>query len=199
MFVWNGLVTMDNCTISDNTASDMGGGIFLFSHLSGTATLRSCILWNNEATEVEGKTISVQYSDVQGGYSGTGNRDEGPQFVDPNEGDYHLRWSSACVDTGYPGYEPTDGDTDIDGEPRVMRGDRVDMGSDEVGEKQADYTRNGKIDALDLWVFMKSWLAVEGEPNWYVLCDLYEDQQIDMCDYGRFAADWLWEADWYEE
>jgi len=198
MFVWNGIVSMKNCTISDNTAADMGGGIFLFSHLSGSATLRSCILWNNEATEVEGKTISVQYSDVMGGYSGTGNRNEDPLFVDTAGGDYHLRWDSPCVDTGDPGYIPQPSDKDIDGEPRVMRDNRVDMGSDEVGLKQADFTRNGVIDELDLSVFLQSWLAVEGGANWHELCDLFNNKQIDMMDYAQFAADWLWQAEWYE-
>jgi hypothetical protein len=199
MFVWNAIVYMENCTISDNTAADMGGGIFLYSHLSGSATLRSCILWNENATEVEGKTISVQYSDVEGGYSGTGNRNEAPLFVDAAGGDYHLRWDSPCIDVGDPGYIPQPSEKDIDGEPRVMRDSRVDMGSDEVGPKQADFTRNGIIDALDLSIFLDSWLAVEGDANWYVLCDLFDNQQIDMVDYAQFAADWLWQAEWYED
>ncbi|MHC4734356.1 MAG: right-handed parallel beta-helix repeat-containing protein [Planctomycetota bacterium] len=178
MFVWNAIVYMENCTISDNTADDMGGGIFLYSHLSGSATLRSCILWNNNATEVEGKTISVQYSDVEGGYTGTGNKNADPCFVDTLGGDYHLRWDSLCIDTGDPGYAPQPSDKDIDGEPRVMRDNRVDMGSDEVGPKQADFTRNGIIDGLDLSVLLNSWLAVEGDANWCVLCDLFNNKQI---------------------
>lgn len=199
MFVWNGIVYMENCTFSDNTAADMGGGIFLFSHLSGSATLRSCILWNENATEVEGKTISVQYSDVEGGYIGTGNKNEDPLFVDAAGGDYHLRWDSPCIDTGDPGYIPQPSDKDINKEPRVMRANRVDMGSDEVGPKQADFTRNGIIDVLDLSIFLESWLAVEGDASWYVLCDLFDNQQIDMMDYAQFAADWLWQAEWYED
>lgn len=199
MFVWNGIVYMENCTISDNKADDMGGGIFLFGHLSGSATLRSCILWNNKATEVEGKTISVQYSDVKGGYTGTGNINSDPCFVDTSSGDYHLRWGSLCIDTGDPGYAPQPSDKDIDGEPRVMRASRVDMGSDEVGPKQADFNRNGIIDGLDLSVLLNSWLAVEGDANWYVLCDLFNNKQIDAMDYAEFAADWGWQAQWYQE
>ncbi len=197
MFVWKAIVYMENCTISDNTADDMGGGIFLYSHLTGSATLRSCILWNNNATEVEGKTISVQYSDVEGGYTGMGNINADPCFVDTSGGDYHLRWDSLCIDTGDLGYVPQPSDKDIDGEPRVMRDNRVDMGSDEVGPKQADFTRNGIIDGRDLSVLLNSWLAVEKDANWYVLCDLFNNKQIDMMDYARFAADWLWQADWY--
>ncbi|MBN1796696.1 MAG: S8 family serine peptidase [Sedimentisphaerales bacterium] len=197
MFVWNGHAYMYNCTISGNSADDQGGGIFLFSHLSGSATLRSCILWNNYATEVEGKTISVQYSDVRGGYSGTGNKNEDPQFVDAAGGDYHLWWNSPCIDTGDPAYSPQPEDKDIDNEPRVMQNSRVDMGSDEVGPKQADFTRDGIIDVLDLSILSRSWLTEENDVNWYVLCDLYDDQKIDMIDYALFAADWLWQGQWY--
>jgi hypothetical protein len=177
----------------------MGGGIFLFSHLSGSATLRSCILWDNNATEVEGKTISVQYSDVEGGYTGTGNINADPCFVDTAGGDYHLRGDSLCIDTGDPGYAPQPSDKDIDREPRVMRDNRVDMGSDEVGPKQADFNRNGIIDGLDLSVLLNSWLAVEGDANWYLPCDLIDNKQIDMMDYAEFTADWGWRAQWYQE
>jgi subtilisin family serine protease len=199
MFIWNGHAYMYNCTISDNTADDQGGGIFLFSHLSGSANLRSCILWNNNAAEVEGKTISVQYSDVRGNYSGTGNKNEDPQFVDAVSGDYHLRWSSLCVDAGDPACTPEPENKDIDNEPRLMQNGRVDMGSDEVGPKQADFTRDGIIDVLDLSILLRSWLTVESDTNWYVLCDLFNDQQIDMIDYALFATDWLWQAQWYED
>jgi hypothetical protein len=199
MFVWSAIVYMENCTISDNTADDMGGGIFLFGHLSGSATLRSCILWNENATEVEGKTISVQYSDVEGGYSGTGNINTDPFFVDTAGGDYHLRWVSSCIDTGDPGYVPQPSDKDIDGEPRVMRANRVDMGSDEVGPKQADFNRNGIIDGLDLLVLINSWLAAEGDAHWYPLCDLHQNKQIDAMDYAEFTGDWSWQAQWYQD
>jgi subtilisin family serine protease len=199
MFVWNGHVYMYNCTISDNKAAVQGGGIFLFSHLSGSTSLRSCILWNENATEVEGKTISVQYSDVEGGYIGTDNMNAEPRFVDAAGGDYHLLWDSPCIDAGDPAYVPQPSDKDIDGEPRVMRANRVDMGSDEVGLKQADFDRNGIIDGRDLSILLDRWLAVEGDASWYSLCDLYNNQQIDMMDYAGFAADWLWRDQWYED
>jgi hypothetical protein len=80
-----------------------------------------------------------------------------------------------------------------------MRDNRVDMGSDEVGPKQADFDRNGIIDSRDLTVLVNSWLTVQGDANWYVLCDLFNNQQIDALDYARFAADWLWQADWYQD
>jgi hypothetical protein len=199
MFVWNGFANMVNCTFSDNTAANLGGGIYLFSHLTGSATLKNCILWNPGEVEIEGKWVAVQYSDIEGGYAGTGNKNQDPRFVDADGGDYHLRWDSPCINAGDPCYVPDISEMDIDGEPRIMRGGIVDMGSDEVGLKQTDFTRNGVIDILDLSIFLNSWLTTENDENWNVLCDLSIDQRIDMIDYAQFAMDWLWQADWYED
>ncbi|GAG54290.1 unnamed protein product, partial [marine sediment metagenome] len=52
-----------------------------------------------------------------------------PQFVDPANDDYHLLLNSPCIDAGDPTGDYT-GQTDIDGEPRVING-RVDIGADE--------------------------------------------------------------------
>jgi hypothetical protein len=71
------------------------------------------------------------------------------------------------------------------------------MGADEVGEKQGDFTRDGRIDIEDLGVFSRSWDTMEGEGNWYVLCDLWEDDVIEVGDLAAFVDDWMWEADWY--
>jgi hypothetical protein len=71
-------------------------------------------------------------------------------------------------------------------------GGRVDMGADEVGAKQADFTRDGRIDIEDLGVFSRSWDTMEGEGNWYVLCDLLEDGFIDLNDLAALVADWIW-------
>jgi hypothetical protein len=89
------------------------------------------------------------------------------------------------------------GQVDMDGEPRVMDV-RVDMGADEVGEKQADFTRNGIINLEDFGVFSQSWLSSPGQERWYVLCDLYEDDEINISDLAEFANDWLWQGSWYE-
>ena len=68
-----------------------------------------------------------------------------------------------------------------------------------VGEKQADFTRNGIINLEDLIIFVPVWLRRPGQENWYTLCDLYEDEQIDLVDWADFAKDWLWQASWHVE
>ncbi|MCK4339068.1 MAG: T9SS type A sorting domain-containing protein, partial [Candidatus Cloacimonetes bacterium] len=60
-----------------------------------------------------GASITVTYSDIQGGWSGEGNIDDDPYFYDPANDDYSLTWNSAdrspCIDTGDPA---TDWDAD---------------------------------------------------------------------------------------
>ena len=72
------------------------------------------------------------------------------------------------------------------------------MGADEVGEKQADFTRDGRIDVSDMAVLSGAWETQEGELNWYVLSDLFEDGEIDISDLAMFTSDWLWIAEWVE-
>lgn len=92
------------------------------------ATVTNCIVWGNGLGIRSG--FSVTYSCVQGGYSGEGNINTDPNFVDPNSSDYHLSLDSPCVNAGDPNGDYT-GHTDIDGDSRLADG-RVDMGADEV-------------------------------------------------------------------
>lgn len=212
---------LTNCTIVGNEAGEKGGGVF--DCIDWDRYVTNCILWDNRA--YEGPQIAIDYevnliishSCFQGGlpdihigrssavtWADGNNTDAEPIFVDPGywdvggwvEGDHHLRWDSPCIDAGDPGGDYA-GPTDIDGEPRVMTG-RVDMGADEVGEKQADFTRDGIIDLKDFSVFSQSWPENLPDDEWYVLCNLYEDGQMDALDVAEFVKDWLWQADWYE-
>ena len=121
--------TISHCTIVGNTSSKSIGGI---QSLDGCSpTVSHCIVWNNTGTEIGGGgTPAVSYSDVEGGYGGEGNIDADPCFVDPSSGDYHLLPHSPCIDAGDPCYSAVPGETDIDGEPRVIMS-RVDIGADE--------------------------------------------------------------------
>ena len=93
-------MTITNCTISGNTAVS-GGGV---TCLESTPTITNCILWGDFAPEeiiiIYSGSPVVSYSDVQGGWPGTGNIDEDPLFV--GGGDYHLSVGSPCIDSGNP-------------------------------------------------------------------------------------------------
>ena len=133
-------LTIVNCVVIDNYAANDGGGIYssglstivnsLFVgnlaqygggggiYVAGaTTTVRNAILWGNAPDEiaVASATADVAYSDIEGGYSGTGNIDADPKFVNPLIDDYHLQPDSPCIDAGISDDAPA---TDFEGEAR---------------------------------------------------------------------------------
>ncbi len=113
--------TMINSTLTGNVAVVSGGGMWNFGSSSPTVT--NCIFWGNAGGEIadEGTGLTiVTYSDVQGGYSGTGNIDADPVFVGPGAGDLRLGCSSPCADAANNGAVPVGITTDLGGEPRFV-------------------------------------------------------------------------------
>ena len=89
--------TLTNCTIAGNEAdSDADGygtgGALYVADLSSQLGILNCILWGDSPNEIAGETtdVVVEYSDVQGGWPGTGNVEGDPLFVDSTGGDYNL-------------------------------------------------------------------------------------------------------------
>jgi probable HAF family extracellular repeat protein len=131
---FTGSPTVEGCTFNGNFAA-IGGGMYSYSYSRPTVT--NSILWADMPREISGDTPTVTFSDIQGGYSGTGNINADPCFVspgywDPNgiwiDGDYHLLEDSPCIDAGDPNYIAGPNETDLDGRPRVI-GSRIDMGA----------------------------------------------------------------------
>jgi hypothetical protein len=83
----NSITTLTNCTFNGNLADIRGGGIC--NDINSTSTLDNCILWGNAAPsgeqiyKDETSSVTVSYSDVQGGWPGIGNIDADPCFVEP--------------------------------------------------------------------------------------------------------------------
>jgi len=113
--------TIVNCTFSGNTAAN-GNALACESEPKAPSNveLANCILWDggNEIWNNDGSTITVSYSDVQGGWTGQGNIDANPGFVDPSSDDYHLMPDSPCIDAGDNSAVPAGINTDLDGKPR---------------------------------------------------------------------------------
>ena len=108
-----------NVTFFENSA-EYGGAMFNTNDSSPVIT--NSILWGNTATvsnneihNVTGASPVVTYSNVEGGYTGTGNIDSDPLFVDAGAGDLHIGTGSPCIDAANGDVAPA---TDLDGNPR---------------------------------------------------------------------------------
>jgi hypothetical protein len=110
-------INLTNCTLSGNSSSGNGGGLFFDLSFPVQNTINSSIVWDNQPDEIDYTNITpdVVYSDVKGGFTGMDNFDSDPLFVDPVMSDYHLQWSgfpdenglkSPCIDAGNPETEP---------------------------------------------------------------------------------------------
>ncbi|MCK4653950.1 MAG: right-handed parallel beta-helix repeat-containing protein, partial [Candidatus Cloacimonetes bacterium] len=163
--------TIDSCTISGNSAVDEGGGIYcsnssprlqnvtitgnsavydgggIYCAYNSNPLLLNSILWNDIPQEVYfhqnggPNSITISYSDVQGGEAGIvtnnngtvywleGNIDEDPLFVGTGDHPFMLQDLSPCVNAGIP---DTTGlnlpEFDLAGNSRVFGG-RIDMGA----------------------------------------------------------------------
>lgn len=133
--------TIVNCSFSSNNSPN-GGGMY---SQSGVPAVINCVFRGNTVNTFEG-TMTAAYSNVEGGWSGTGNIDADPLFVDadgpddvPGNADDDLRLlpPSPCVDTGDNASVPAGITTDLDGNDRILDGDNdltatVDMGAYEL-------------------------------------------------------------------
>lgn len=140
-----------NCTLITNHAGVSGSGV---GNDRSSPVVVNSILWANSSPN--GAQISasadVTYTDIQGGWPGTGNIDSHPLCIrmpsagpdgvwgtqDDDYGDLRLQANSPCVDAGDNSAVPSEIVTDFDGNPRIWDGNgdgqsRVDMGVYEYG------------------------------------------------------------------
>ncbi|MHC4127703.1 MAG: right-handed parallel beta-helix repeat-containing protein [Planctomycetota bacterium] len=163
--------TVTNCTFSGNTASDNGGGVR--NSVNSSPTVTNCILWADSPDEIVGGTPDVSYTDVQGGFPGTGNIDADPMFVDAGNGDYHLVSGSPAIDAGHNWAIAGLASADLDGNPRFADDPAtadtgcglpviVDMGAyeyqgDPFPVKLGDIDGNGVANVNDFLLLLAAW------------------------------------------
>jgi hypothetical protein len=103
------------------------------------ATVVNSILWDTGTaiSYTTGTSVTVAFSDLQGGWtgSGAGNIDEDPRFRRPGLAIFRLLEGSPCIDRGTPLSAPLD---DLLGVPRPQ-GDGYDMGAFEFFEYHSVY------------------------------------------------------------
>ena len=145
MYNANSSSVVTNCTFTLNTTTGNGT---IFNENASTPQFANCIIWGNTALDNGGfrnnvSTPTVTYSDVQGGYSGTGNISSDPRFVNPADADgpdniygtaddgIALQLGSPAINTGSNAAVPAGVTTDITGAARIQN-TTVDMGAYEA-------------------------------------------------------------------
>jgi hypothetical protein len=138
----NSSPTVVNTIFYKNSAGD--NGLEITNYSSSSPTLTNCTfrsiyhpaIFNNSSSPIItnsilwgggfdmifnelGSSPLVSYSNIEGGYTGTGNINADPMFVDSANGDLHLKPSSPCIDAGNNS-APSLATTDMDGNKRRM-------------------------------------------------------------------------------
>jgi hypothetical protein len=209
-------IIISNCTIvANNTSSYSGNG----GGISGNAIVVNCIVRLNIAlNQIQTEQGIVAYSNVEGGFTGTGNIDADPLFIeDPNPGldgwwgssddifgDFHLQAGSPCIDAGDNTFVPADAYTDLDGNARFRDDPNqadtgqgikpiVDMGAYERQYcPMGDVTGDCWIDFADFSFFTLRWLEADCvDPDWCGGLDFDKSGAIDWLDLKILANEWL--------
>ncbi|NLI16035.1 MAG: T9SS type A sorting domain-containing protein [candidate division Zixibacteria bacterium] len=122
----------------------------------GYDTIINSIIWGGDSLQLEtyNDTLTVLYSDIQGGWPGVGNIDVDPLFVYPDTGNFQIGWAnwptidstkSPCIDTGDPN-SPLDPDST-----------RADMG--------ALFFNQRPVDIKDIQINPVQYSLLENYPN----------------------------------
>jgi len=130
-----------------NNDANRGGGIHALNQGYSAPIVTNCIIRGNTATtnpqiDLEtstGSQIYVTYSNIEDGYTGTGNIDAEPLYVDPDGNDgipntdddnYRLAAHSPCIDAGNNNALDPQVTDDLDNNPRYID----DPGTPDTGQ-----------------------------------------------------------------
>jgi parallel beta-helix repeat protein len=103
---YDGSVLVNN-TVVENSADSSGGGVYVLNYGGGEPPqLLNTVIWANAASRDSSVSlldisteVEIFYSDVEGGWPGTGNIDQDPLFADTL---FHLLVGSPGIDAGAP-------------------------------------------------------------------------------------------------
>lgn len=147
-----------NCTLSGNQATDNTGGNnggAMYNRLGASPTVINCIFYGNSSEVFNDNSSAtcnpiITYSNIQGGFSGSGNINTNPQFVNaPSSStapftvsDYHLQ-NNSPRNNGNNTVVPFNITKDVTGKtPRILD-NVVDMGAVEYYDCHNTLALNG--------------------------------------------------------
>ena len=192
---------LNNCTLYANSAGRPdGGGAIVSDDLSGTS-LTDCIVWHHIGGAFAGDgPLTAVYSNIEGGYPGTGNLNVAPMFEDADgadnvsgteDDDLRLKPGSVGSNAGDPGFLAALDEQDLAGGPRLV-GCRVDMGAYESGSLSmpGDFNGDHMVNLADFARFQLYAFDAAWDSQWagYAVCvfDFDGSEFIDLADYALF-------------
>ncbi|MEZ6234399.1 MAG: right-handed parallel beta-helix repeat-containing protein [Phycisphaerales bacterium] len=108
--------SITNCTFGGTSATSLAEVAGL-----GALTVRNSIVWNNALSQPAFVgAVAVQYSNIQGGWTGTGNINTNPAFKAAGQSDFRLNPGSPCIDRGDNAAVPVGITLDLAGRPRFF-------------------------------------------------------------------------------
>jgi hypothetical protein len=165
----------------------------------------NCIIWGNSATNNPqignfNTTTTVRYSDVEGGYSGTGNIDADPLFIDfdgydniigTEDDNLRLLAGSPCIDAGDSNSVGPDlTDLDGDGDPNEPTPFDLDGNMRFFDDPVTEDTGTGAYPIVDMGAY--EFHDVCGDENHpYLVVDINFDCEVDIIDAVILALAWL--------
>ncbi len=168
-----GSLTISNCTIMDNIGEMVITSLTWESPAGNSLTIYNSIVYNNgnEILSNHLDTTTVSYTDIKGGWTGTGtgNINTAPLIVTPGgwtiegqymEGDMHLQSISPCINQGKNLLLPNDeGDLDEDG--NISEQLPLDL----------DYLTRISDGTVDMGAYEKSGATIpqQPDPSWQYL------------------------------
>lgn len=165
LYLNNSSSIVANNTIANNKSTNYSVAYAVYKVGTASPTLRNNIIYGNQdnsgnhsSTDNAIAGIDMQYSCVEGGYTGTGNTSSAPLFKNPtpingigvniNNYNFSLQSSSPCIDAGSTSYSGLNLPTlDLFGKTRIYSSS-IDMGA---YEDKSSLAVCGTISADETW------------------------------------------------
>ncbi len=153
---------------ANESPNGKGGGLYLYSATTVANVVNSLIGENTADSDAQVSGVAnITYSNVQGGSSGEGNIDEDPEFIDPDNYNFHFKANSPLVDAGD---NDNSSGLDFEGNSRPFDGDRngtasVDMGPYEYQNTDPQITSDPATEATEDQLYTYQVVAADPDTN----------------------------------